>query len=146
MSWIGRLFLGSIGLLFVGMALGYGFDDRGQETGMANVLTTLAAGMYLFSIPLFVGVFYLWLAANFRRSNPSQRFVLRVFYSLWLFVPVLFLFAGRGEPGMPDRVDQTWFGTAGWVVLAIAIAVLPYALWPLAQRITKTARPKKAAP
>ncbi len=91
------------------MALGYGVDDGGQETGPANVLTTLAGGMYLLSLPVFVITLYLW-------------------------------------PGMSDRVDQTWFGTAVWIALAIAIAVSPYALWPLAQRITENVRSKKVAP
>jgi hypothetical protein len=136
MSWIGRFFLISIALFFGALALGYGFDDGGQETGLADALTTLAAWMYLTSILVFVAAFYLWLAANFRTMNVSQRFVLRMFYFLWLFVPVLFLLTGRGESGMSDRVDRTWFGTAVWIALAIAITVLPYALWPLAQRLT----------
>ena len=130
------------------MALGYGFDDGGQETDLANVLTTLAAWVSLFSVLLFVVVFYLWLAANFRTLDPSQRFVLRMFYFLWLFIPAgVFLFAGRSEPGdgPSNQVQQFWPSMGLWVALCIAITVLPYALWPLAQRITENVRPKKAA-
>lgn len=117
MDWVRRTSLFSLGLFFGGLGLGFGFEDGGRETGLAEALTTIGGYMYLLSLPAFGFTFLLlltvWMPAP---APPSRRrlhrVILGLLYGVWLIVPALALLSanagGGGIDGAPCGMPAGW--------------------------------------
>jgi hypothetical protein len=116
-SWVWRMIAVSLVLFLGGRALGFRFDDGGEETGIADVLTTLAGVMYTSSFAAFGLTFLLVLAVLFPAPTaPGQgalgRVLLGVVYAAWLILPLLIFFLGAsGSSGLDAG---TCGPLAGW--------------------------------
>lgn len=148
MIWARRLFLAGLILFCGGFALGFGFDDGGEETGAADAMTSIAVVMYLTSLVTFPITVLLFLAVLMPKpvrpgQGRSNRLVLGAIYALWLIVPLAVLVGVRSDSCMANGSCNEW-GVAN-VVTALILALLPFPVWSLARRVAVRLTPDPQA-
>jgi uncharacterized membrane protein len=113
--WVRRLFLVGLILFCGGLALGFGFDEGGEEVGFADAMTSIAGVMYLTSLVTFPVTVLLFLAMLMPKpmrpgQGRSNRLVLGAIYALWLIVPLAVLVGVRSDSCMANGSCNEWGG------------------------------------